>query len=276
MISWAYINNEFIKEEQAVLHVRDLSILRGYAIFDFFRFSSFRPVFIDQHLARLQSSAGGLGLSIEKDNQELKAITKELIERNKASNGGIRITVTGGISENGYNPSRSCLVITQHNFDELTPEQFEKGIHLLSFEHQRQLPHIKTSDYIMGISLQPWIREQKADDVLFMKNRIITECPRANIFTVNPAGQLCTPAAGILQGVTRKMVMQLAAAHYEVIEKDISLEDIYLAQEVFITSTTKTLLPVRMVDHHSIGKGNSPVGTHILQLYNAVSSVASI
>jgi branched-chain amino acid aminotransferase len=273
MISWAYVNGQFTKEENALLHVRDLSVLRGYSVFDFFRFINFQPVFKEHHLARLRNSVQGLGLFIEENNKELEVLIKKLITLNEISEGGIRITVTGGISENGYTPSRSALVITQHNFDKINGIQFEKGLQLLSYEYQRQLPEIKTSDYIMGISLLPWIHGQKADDVLYMKDRIVSECPRSNIFIVNSKGQLCTPSRGILHGVTRKIILQVAQTHYDVIEKDISLDEVYQSREAFITSTTKSIFPVFSLDKIPIGTGHFTVGSHILQLYQEVSSV---
>lgn len=273
MFTWAYINDDFVPEENASLSVRDLSILRGYGVFDFFRFQDFQPVFLNDHLDRLFFSMSGLRLTIVPDKIKLEKLVHELIQRNHLPNGGIRITVTGGISENGYLPAKASLIITQHNFDEVNKEQFHTGIHLASYAYQRQLPQIKTTDYLMGIYLQPWIKSCEADDVLYTNQGIITECPRSNIFLFNKSGQLCTPATGILNGITRKRVIQLASPQFTVVEKDIQLDEIYEASEVFITSTTKQILPVRTVNGRPIGTGQFPVSSHILQLYQSFSSI---
>jgi D-alanine transaminase/branched-chain amino acid aminotransferase len=275
MFAWAYINDNFIPEEKAMLPVRDLSILRGYGVFDFFRFRNFQPVFLSDHLDRLFFSMSGLRLSIEPDKSRLEELIHELIQRNSIPDGGIRITVTGGSSDNGYLPENPSLVITQHSFDEVSAAQFNNGIHLASYAYQRQLPQIKSSDYIMGIYLQPWMKSNDADDVLYMDRGIISECPRSNIFIYNSSGQLCTPSNGILHGITRKKVMHIAKLHYPVIEKDIPLDEVYEAREVFITSTTRQILPVRTIDGRPIGAGQFPICSHILRLYRSFSSIPS-
>ena len=276
MFVWAYVNGDFVPEEKAMLSVRDLSIIRGYGVFDFFRFRNFQPVFLNDHLDRLFYSMSGLRLDIEHDQSKLEALVHELIQRNSIPDGGIRITVTGGSSENGYVPGKPSLVITQYSFDEVSTEQFNNGIDLASYNYQRQLPQFKSSDYIMGIYLQPWIKDQAADDVLYVNNGIISECPRSNIFVYNQSGELCTPSRGILQGITRKKVMQLAKPHFPVIEKDILLNEVYEASEIFITSTTKKIQPVRTIDGRPIGAGQFPVGSHILSLYHSFSSIPYI
>src|SRR5688572_10855912 len=110
MIAWAYINDDFIPEGKACISVRDLSILRGYGVFDFFRFHDFKPIFLADHLDRLFFSIKELGLEIDQDKNKLEALIVELIKKNSIPDGGIRITVTGGISENGYLPAKSSII----------------------------------------------------------------------------------------------------------------------------------------------------------------------
>jgi branched-chain amino acid aminotransferase len=275
MINWAYINEDFVPEGTAQLSVRDLSILRGYGVFDFFRFQNFNPLFIGDHLDRLLFSMAGLGLCLDVDKILLEDLVRKLIEMNALPDGGIRITVTGGISENGFHPSKPSLIITQHSFDEVSREQLKNGIRLSSYSYQRQLPQLKTTDYIMAIQLQPWMRSQGSDDILYSGNGIITECPRSNIFIFTRSGQLCTPARNILKGITRKQVLSLASPHYPVVEKDIRLDEVFEASEAFITSTTKQVLPVRTINGRPIGTGQFPVSSHIMRLYQTNSSTPS-
>ena len=86
---------------------------------------------------------------------------------------------------------------------------FEKGIELVTWPHQRQLPAVKSIDYVMAIWLQPWMKKNGADDVLYHNNGTVTECPRANFFLVMEDGRLVTPAENILEGVTRKKLLDL-------------------------------------------------------------------
>jgi D-alanine transaminase/branched-chain amino acid aminotransferase len=164
------------------------------------------------------------------------------------------MTLTGGYSHDGFTMASPNLLITQQAFKANT-EIASTGIRLVSYSHQRQFPHVKTIDYLMAIWLQNYIAENKADDVLYQQNGIIAECPRANIFIVSADGILLTPTNNILKGVIRKQVLSLAKARYKVEERDITLEELYSAKEVFITSSTKNILPVVQVDGHRIGDG---------------------
>ncbi|MGO8055712.1 aminotransferase class IV, partial [Rhizobium leguminosarum] len=87
----------------------------------------------------------------------------------------------------------------------------------------------------------------------YHRNSIITECPRSNLFIVTKENKLVTPAHNILKGITRKNVLQLASSIMEVEERDIKLTELLDAAEVFLTSTTKKVLPVLNVDGNAIG-----------------------
>jgi len=118
----------------------------------------------------------------------------------------------------------------------------------------------------MAIWLQLQVKEQGADDILYYNEASISECPRANIFMVKE-GKLITPAQNILKGVIRKHVLQLAADMLPVEERDIPLQELKLAEEVFITSTTKQVLPVRQVDEVVLFKeGPGRITTQLLHL----------
>jgi branched-chain amino acid aminotransferase len=275
MFQWTFLNDDFVPASDAVVPITDLSILRGYAVFDFLRFHHLTPLHLNEHVERLISSAGALGLEPGRSAGEIKELVVELIRKNNVEHGGIRITVTGGSSEDGYIPAKPLLIISQHHFNDVSDEQFKKGISLISHEYQRQLPHIKAIDYLMGIQMLPEIKKQKADDVLYHKSGIVSECPRANIFMVTSDQRICTPSAGILNGITRKKLMDLASSEYSIEQRNISLEELYTAEEIFITSTTKVILPVNAVDGKAAGNNGFPVCTHLLKLYREKYSIPS-
>lgn len=244
----AFINTEFIAEEKAVLHFSDLSIMRGYGIFDFLKVVNNIPVFLNDHLNRFYTSAAEMRMTVPYSKKELKNIIYELLNKNQVSDTGIRITLTGGYSPDGYQLSKPNLVISLHSIHIPTSEQFEKGIKLITYSHQRQFPQAKTIDYLMAIWLQPLVRQNQADDVLYYHNGVISECPRANIFLVNRDNKVVTPAKNILKGIIRSKTIQLAQDFYDCEERDISIEELKTAKEVFITSTTKYILPVSQID----------------------------
>jgi len=248
VVSWVFLNNQFLQEHEAKLQVKDLAVQRGYGIFDFLKFRDYHPVFFDDHLDRFFNSAKEMRLEIDCSRDQLKDIIVSLIKKNNNPDGGIRVTVTGGYSPDGYQITQPNLIISQHKFSSPTKEQFEKGLKLVSYSHQRQLPHIKTIDYLMAIWLQPWIRENNADDVLYQKGGIVCECPRSNFFIVTTDNRIITPGENILKGISRKKLIEIAKNYFQVEEKNITLEDIANAKEAFISSTTKLVLPVVQID----------------------------
>ncbi len=250
--NYVIINGEFILRSEAKLLISDLAIQRGYGIFDFLKTLNHQPVFIDDHLDRFYFSAAEMNLKIEVKKEQLKVLIYQLIEKNHLPDSGIRITLTGGYSEDGYSMSQPNLLLTQtlFNYDE---SDFDKGIRLITYEHQRQLPHVKTIDYIYAIYLQHFIKEHEADEVLYHHQSEITECPRANFFVVTHNNEVITPAKNILKGITRKKILE--CSQFNIKEGTIGLRDIKNVKEAFITSTTKYVLPVLEIDGQPVGDG---------------------
>lgn len=252
---YVFVNDDLVPAEKASLLVSDLAIQRGYGIFDFFKALDHTPVFLDEHLDRFFHSAGQLRLSAGKNREELKALLHTLMQKNNLPHSGIRLTLTGGYSPDGYECAKPNLVITQKPLSLATRESFQTGINLVSYAHRRQMPEVKTIDYLMAIWLQPFIRQQKADDVLYQQDGIISECPRSNFFIVTAEDKLVTPSRNVLKGVIRMKVLELAGRQFVTEERDITLTEAVAAKEAFVTSTTRHILPVLRIDHSPIGEG---------------------
>ncbi|MCW3087092.1 MAG: aminotransferase class [Sediminibacterium sp.] len=243
-----FFNDRFLPLAETGLSITDLGIQRGYGIFDFLRVTNNVPLFIDDHLERFFRSAREMRLPLGQTTQELKEIIAQLILANNEPHSGIRILLTGGASPDGYSISQPNLVIIQQPMAS-PPGAISAGCTLATYPHQRQLPHVKTTDYLMAIWLQPWLKEQGADDILYHSNGFVTECPRSNFFIVTGDGKIVTPGRNILKGITRKQVLLLAETHqlpFE--ERDISIDEIRTAREAFIGSSTKRIIPVLRVD----------------------------
>ena len=265
----ASINGEQIALHRAVLSVQDLSVERGYAIFDYFKTVHGKPIFLEDSLDRFFHSAEKMRLRIPYNRDQLKVMLNELMQVNQISESGIKLLLTGGYSPDGYSISTPNLVITQQPLKRnISLEQ--QGLRLVTFEHQRQLPEIKTTDYLAGILAQPYAKEHHAADILYTHNKLVLECPRCNIFIVNAANELITPGRNILKGITRKHILLLASSIMTAKESDLSLEDLYHAREVFISSTSKNITPVNAIDHITYGKEPGPVTRNLQSLLEAV------
>ena len=250
---YCFINDQFRLQQHTGFPVDDLAVQRGYGIFDYLRVSNKVPLFINNHLDRFFYSAKEMRLSVPYALPEIKNIVASLIEKNDLSDAGIRIILSGGASPDGYQIVQPNLVILAEKISIPGNTISSKGYHLISYPHQRQLAQVKTTDYQMAIWLKPRIIAQGGDDVIYHQGGMITECPRSNIFMVSKTDTLLTPCHQILKGITRKVVLTLAEKNgIAVEERDISLDELKTAKEVFITSSTKRLIPVASIDQHAL------------------------
>ena len=255
---YCFQEGRFLPQSQAGLQLDDLGIQRGYGIFDFLRTTGTKAHFLEDHLDRFFYSAEKMRLPIAYTREELKASIAELMQLNKLPFSGIRILLTGGGSADGYTITAPRISIIQNEMKPLPDKLSTTGLHLITKNYQRQLSDVKTTDYLMAIWLQPWMKEQNGDDILYYNEKSITECPRSNIFMVTQDKVLVTPKQGMLKGITRKNIIHIAGAlQITVEERDIHVEELQAAKEVFITSSTKRMTPVTTVDnnyHYDITK----------------------
>ena len=259
-----YFNDHFLEDGEAVLHVSDLSILRGYAIFDFFRTVNRIPLFLPDHLDRFFASASAMHLPVKQNRETLTDIISELIKRTNIPEVGIRIQLSGGYSPDHFEPAEANLFITCGPISIFDSADFEKGFSIITYEHQRDLPHIKSVNYQMGVWLLPELKKQQVDDVLYFKNNIITEFPRSSVFIVTGDNKLVTPKRNTLLGVTRKKILQLASGFMPAEERDITLDELMQASEIMLTSTTKRIVPILKVNNKIVGSGKPGKFTTVL------------
>lgn len=261
---YAYLQGEFVPLEKAFLHVSDLSIQRGYGIFDFFKVENGHPFFLDDYLDRFYHSASTMRLEVPHQPEVLKSILYQLLEKNKLPHSGIKMILTGGYSADGYQPETPNLIITEQNLSMPDGDQIEKGIRIITHEYVRDIPEAKTINYSVGIWLIEKIKAHKAADVLYHQKGMVSEFPRCNFFIVTQDDTVITPASLVLRGITRKNILKLSAKDLKTTEGAISLADIDQAKEAFLTSTTKRIVPIVQIDDKVIGNGKPGPVTHSL------------
>jgi branched-chain amino acid aminotransferase len=255
--------------DEATIPVNDLGLQRGYGIFDFLRITDGVPLFLEDHLDRFYRSADKMRLSIPLNRDEMRSTIKELLQKNGLAHAGIKLLLTGGPSSDGYSLTGTPNLLISEQLIPSPPDTiFLPGYKLLSYPHRRQVPEVKTTDYLMAIHLQPWVKENGADDILYHQHGIISECPRSNFFIVTKDDVLVTPSENILKGITRKQLLSIASGiNVPVEERDVSLNDVRHAKEAFITSSTKRLIPVIKLDDHLFAPFSQNSVT--ARLYNA-------
>ncbi|HMR85829.1 MAG TPA: aminotransferase class IV [Niabella sp.] len=267
-MKWFFVNDGLFEEEKAVLKTGDLALQRGYAAFDYFRLRNNKPLFLDDYLDRFFNSAAEMFITMPLNREQVRKAIFDLIEKNNLPDSGFRMIVTGGYSPDSYTPVKGNFIIHQEPLSMPSEEQFQKGVRIATFNYLRDLPQVKSTNYLMGIWQQKRLKEKHLDDVLYHYEGIITEFPRANVFIINQDRELLTPARNVLAGITRKRLIELASGILPVRTTDITLNALTKACEVFMTSTTKRILPVVEIDGTAVGNGCvGPVTAQLNELF---------
>ncbi|MBN3520329.1 aminotransferase class IV family protein [Algoriphagus lutimaris] len=273
MKPFCFADGNIIDSTKAQIHPMDLGLIRGYGIFDFFRSVNYTPLFLEHYLDRFIGSAEKTFLPLSYSREELKQIIKELTDKNDMEQGGFRMLLTGGLSENHFSPAEGKLFIFPESLIFPSEEKYNKGIKLLSLNYIRPIAEIKTTNYALAVWDSMRWKKEGAEDVLYHYNGYVSESSRSNFFIVKN-GTVITPDKDILLGITRKHVLQLVDKA-EI--RPVTLAESLEADEAFITSTTKVLLPVTQIDQHTIGNGKpGPVSLEILKKFRELEKEISL
>jgi branched-chain amino acid aminotransferase len=276
---WIYLNDRFVKEKEAVVSVFDHGFLYGDGVYETIRSYGSRIFMRDQHLARLRRSADGIGLTIPISEDRWPTLLHETMTRNDVGNerhdAYLRITISRGAGDIGLDPAlcpTPTVVIIAKPLHAPSPEQYRMGVKLIVARTRRNLPsalppHIKATNFLNNIlAKREAIAAGAFDSILLNWESHLAECTVSNLFFAR-AGRLCTPAlaCGLLDGITRNMVLNLAQeAQIPVDEGCFGVEAMYQADECFLTNTSMEVMPVTMVDGHPVGNGTPGILTQEL------------
>ena len=256
-MSVSYINGKFVDADSASVPARDLAILRGFGVFDYLRTYGGVPFQLGAHLRRLQRSADLIKLACPWDLEELGEIVLETLRRNSLEEAGIRLVVTGGDSPNAFMPGGdSRLLVMATALHSLPAAVYQRGAAVATVEQHRHLPEAKTINYIPGIMAQRRAQSRVPDaiDAIYCVDGLVVEGTRSNIF-IFKEGRWITPDEGLLPGITRAEVIKLLGRDGHLELRAITLEEFYNADEIVLTSTTKEIVPIVLVDDVTIGVG---------------------
>jgi branched-chain amino acid aminotransferase len=283
-----HINGELVDKEDARISVFDHGLLYGDGVFEGMRSYSGSVFRLDEHLDRLWQSAAAIQLKIPVSKEEMAAAVNETLAANRIEDGYIRLVVTRGAGTLGLDPNRcdqpQVIIIT--DLITLYPDEFyQDGLEIVTARTRRNHPQaldpqIKSLNYLNNILAKIEGLEAGCVEALMLNYQgEVAECTGENIFIVRDQ-QLLTPPleAGILHGITRGTVMELARNDgIDVVETTISLDDLYGADECFLTGSAAEVVPVIKVDGNVIGDGTpGPITARLTGLFRqAVQQDAS-
>ena len=263
------VNGRLTDDRQATISVFDHGFLYGAGVYETLRTYNGRPFLLDRHLRRLRASAAAIGLAVPLDDAAFGAridATMEAVDADEPPERYVRLVLTRGVGDLSYDPA-SCpepsLVIIVRPHREVAPAVRERGVRLvvssLLRNHPDALsPRIKSNNLLNNaLAMQEALRAG-ADEALMCNYRgEIAECAQSNVFLVRDGEALTPPlATGLLEGVTRNFLFEIGPeAGIGVRERTLRLDEIGSADEIFITSTTREVLPVTTLDGRPIGTG---------------------
>ena len=278
---WIFLNDGFVRKEDAMVSVFDHGFLYGDGVYETLRAYGRRLFRLRQHLARLRRSASLIGLEIPIVEQDLIAVLQEAMKRNNLTDAYLRITVSRGEGAIGLDPrlcSRPTVVVISLPLQPYPAELFNTGVSLAIMNVRRNLatalpPMIKSLNFLNNIlAKQEASRAGAFDGLMLNAEGHITECTTSNIFFVkNRCVHTPSAACGILDGITREIVLSLAREQEFPTEEGRYLPDALLeADECFLTNTTMEIMPVRDIDKRPIGNEKpGPVTGRLRELFRA-------
>jgi branched-chain amino acid aminotransferase len=264
--AWWYVGGKWVHPHEATLSINDSAVLRGYSVFESLRTYDWHPFHLDEHLLRLYRSAVMIEMEIPWSSEQIANVVREVIARNAYRHAAIRLLITGGESEDGILPSgKPTLAVLITPLDERDMGRFARGYKLITTSLQRVSPEAKTANYVAAVRALRDAARRNADDALFVnEQRHVLEATRSNFFIFR-GDTLVTPREGILIGVTRNVVLELAQGSFAIEERPILLEELPLAEEAFVTSSSREITPVVQINDLTIGDGKPGLRTFELE-----------
>jgi branched-chain amino acid aminotransferase len=237
---------------------------------------------LDAHLDRLYASAQALALTIPLDRAAMAEAVETTVRANRREDGYIRIVVTRGVGELGIDPltcPTPSVIIIVTDVRVYPRERYARGVKVITsatrqVSHEAVDPRVKSLNYLKNVLAKIDAQRAGADEALLLNAEgFIAECSADNLFVIRH-GALATPAPldGALEGITRGVVLQLAAeANIPAREARLARYDVYTADECFVSGTGAEIMPVVEVDGRTIGSGSpGPLTRRLADAFHAL------
>ena len=282
-----YINGKLYPKDEAKISVFDHGLLYGDGVFEGIRCYNGNIFKLSEHIDRLYDSAKAISMEIQLTRDELKDAVINTLKANNLKDSYIRLIVTRGVGKLGLNPflcSESQVIIITDFIQLYSKELYEKGLDAIIVptirNHSDALnPNVKSLNYLNNILAKiECINAGATEGIMLNKDGYVAEGTGDNIFIVKD-NEIVTPptTAGILIGITRNVVIELAnEAGMTVKEEQLTRDDLYNADECFLTGTAAEIIPVVNLDGRKIASGKpGKVTLSLLKKYQELTTQSS-
>ncbi|MFA6142196.1 MAG: branched-chain-amino-acid transaminase [Candidatus Omnitrophota bacterium] len=283
-----YLNGRLVGEEKARISVFDHGLLYGDGVFEGIRSYDGLVFRLKEHIDRLYKSADAIELKIPMTKLDAIDATIKTLKANKLKDAYVRFVVTRGVGDLGLDP-RKCSTPTIFiiaNKIKLYPEKYYKyGLEIVTATTRRNYPQaldprIKSLNYLNNILAKlDAIKSGTEEAIMLTHDGNVAECTGDNIFIVKGCELMTSPSdIGALEGITRDAVIGLAKKmDITFHEKILRMEDVYSADEVFLTGTAAEIVPVIKVDDRKIGNGKpGKVMLRLMQEFKKLTKIDGV
>lgn len=270
-----YLNDKFLPLEQAQVSVLDRGFLFADGVYEVIPAYGRRLLRLDEHLQRLQNSLDGIRLSNPLSHARWTQLLNELIAKNEGEDQYIYVQVTRGVAarrDHAFpSPVRHTVFCMSSPLLPMSRQQLQQGIRAVTLDDIRwQACHIKSTALLANVLARQQAADANAAEAILLRNGLVTEGSASNVFIIRQ-GVMLTPPKGpmLLPGITRDLILELAQANsMAYAEQDISEQALRQADEIWISSSTREILPVVVLDGKQVGDGRpGAVWHHMIDLY---------
>jgi branched-chain amino acid aminotransferase len=276
-----YLNGEVIPVAEARLNVCDHGFLYGDGLFEGIRAYGGRIWKLDEHLERLYKGVRVMAFELPLTIEEMRQVTRDIVRRNGLTDCYIRLTVTRGVGL-GLDPKNihGATVAIMPSKLSLYPQQmYDDGLDVITVSTRVARPDSwevrckSTGKYVNNINAKMEANRAGAGEGLMLNMQgYVAEATGDNVFIISK-GRVVTPppSAGILEGITRMVAMEIAESMgYGVEETNLTLFDVYTADEAFLTGTAAEMIPMVRLDGRPIGNGKpGPITKAFIEKFRA-------
>lgn len=257
-----FLNGKLIDIKKAYISVTDSGFLYGAGLFETMRSHNGVVFALKDHLDRLFFSAASLSINNPYDRKYLTDAIYKLLRANKLTDARLRLTLTNGPMAEPDDRRKPTLLITATKLQPYPPEYYKNGamVVLCPFRQNVSEPTYghKTTSYFPRMIGLNWAHQKRAAEALWftVDNRLAEGCI-SNVFLVKDSVLYTPPIrTPVLAGVARKTVCQIALKNsIKLVEKDLYINDLLEADEVFLTNVIMQILPITRVEKHTVGDG---------------------
>lgn len=251
-----YLNDRFVKKNQARVSVYDMGFLRSYGVVDFLITYGGKPFRLKDHLDRFYNSAKLIDLKIPWKKAKLKTLVFKTLDKNKFKESSIWLIASGGLGPTTMIAAKKpTFMILVDPYKPYPKSCYQTGVKIVTFKGHRLVCQAKSMIYTLAIQALSKAYKKGAVEALYLVDGRATECMTSNFFIFKGSKLLTAQDKDVLLGITRQVVLEISKGHFLVKKTNLSLKQVLDANEAFLTASNKEIMPVVKINNYRIGNG---------------------